>query len=182
MSCHHAFSSQMCGWGQFLHCVHVELHSSFSFSSAWLGPCVSTHHTVTLLCQFSALFFQLPSNDLPEADSGFCKAVSHQLRLPLMQAAEKLLAFVLSFDGGEKINNGVEYLHPSCLSHAQATICMSRSHVMVLLEPRLPAEHRAALKSSSICIFTLALDYKQHSVVFVSKRERIGKLPAAPYR
>lgn len=40
---------------------------------------------------------------------------------------------------------------------------------MVLLELRLPAEHRAAWKSSSICIFMLALDYKHQSAVFMSK-------------
>lgn len=40
---------------------------------------------------------------------------------------------------------------------------------MVLLELRLPAEHRAAWKPSSICIFTLALDHKHQSAAFMSK-------------
>lgn len=70
------------------------------------------------------------------ADMDFVKLVSFQLRLPVILrcAGEKLQAFfsflffLLCHDEKEK---KVQYLNPHSLSHVQASICMSRSHVII---------------------------------------------------
>lgn len=91
-----------------------------------------------------------------------------QIRLTPAETSTLLRSFrhFSRFDVKKKV-----FFYPSCLSHAQATICVSRSHVMVVLAPRLPAEHRAAWKSSNMR-FTGALGYTHQS----AKQEKsLGK-------
>lgn len=77
LSCRHALLSQMCMWEHFPDRLHVEPALKFLFFQLLDGrACFHPSH-FRMLCQYPALFFQLPSY----GESGFCRFVSRQLRL-----------------------------------------------------------------------------------------------------
>lgn len=98
-----------------------------------LGSCVSVLFSLSVQNCFSSCHKTAFS-----ADMDFVRLVSFQLRLPVIQhsAGEKLQAATMR-------EKKVQYLNPLSLSHVQASICVSRSHVIIPfclgVVPLLPA-------------------------------------------
>lgn len=113
-----------------------------SFHLCYYRKCVS----VLVGHKCSVLFFQLSYNRL----SGFLSHSSWDFQSSSTVLVRSFRVFFFCYDEKEK---KVQYLNPPSLSHVQASICMSRSHVIIPFCSAVAAElfHHSRRLSHSNC-------------------------------